>query len=459
MTLLEELLVAPAGRTKAVPITVAAAKNWDGVLASLTGGEARWVEAHKLEAGSGGHLILPDPAGGIARVLVASKEDGMTDPFMLGSLSRLLPAGRYRLVGDVTDLRLAALGWCLESYRFPKKAAAPVAVLVCPEGVDRADVLRAAQSVWLVRDLINTSAADLGPEELETAVRMVARRFKAKLTVVKGAALMRRFPLIHDVGKASPRAPRLIDFTWGAARAPKVTLVGKGVCFDTGGLDIKPASGMALMKKDMGGAATVLGLAQMIMAAKLPIRLRVLIPAVENSIAGNAFRPGDVLKSRKGLTVEIGNTDAEGRLILADALALADEESPDLLIDMATLTGAARVALGPDVPPFFTDDEALAEDIAKHARNENDPLWRLPMWRPYYRLFESPVADLNNSSDGGYAGSVIAALFLRRFVENARSYVHFDIFGWTPSARAGRPRGGEAQGMRALFTLIQQRYL
>jgi leucyl aminopeptidase len=254
------------------------------------------------------------------------------------------------------------------------------------------------------------------------------------------------------------RAPRLIDFTWGPARAPKVTLVGKGVCFDTGGLDIKPASGMLLMKKDMGGAATVLGLAQMIMEAKLPVRLRVLIPAVENAIAGNAFRPGDVLRSRKGLTVEIGNTDAEGRLILADALALADEEAPDLVIDMATLTGAARVALGPDLPPFYTSDAGLAAAITRAAEAENDPLWPMPLWEPYFRLIESPLADLNNSSESGYAGSITAALFLKRFVERARAYVHFDIFAWTPSARPGRPKGAEAQAMRALFAVIRDRY-
>jgi leucyl aminopeptidase len=264
--------------------------------------------------------------------------------------------------------------------------------------------------------------------------------------------------MIHAVGKASPRAPRLIDFTWGSSRAPMVTLVGKGVCFDTGGLDIKPAAGMALMKKDMGGAANVLGLAQMIMEANLKVRLRVLIPAVENAIAGNAFRPGDVLRSRKGITVEIGNTDAEGRLILGDALALADEEAPDLLIDMATLTGAARVALGPDLPPFYTDDDELAEAIADAGKAENDPVWRLPLWKPYLRLFESPVADMNNSGESGFAGSITAALFLRRFVEKARSHVHFDVFAWTPAALPGRPRGGEAQAMRALFSVIRSRY-
>ena len=457
MRLLENVLIGENRAGRAVPVTVVTSESWKSVQRSLSPAEARWVKAHGFEAGAGRHLILPDAKGGMARILAGSRGNGAGDPFDLGSLSRVLPAGLYRLEGDVADKRLAALGWCLESYRFFGKPG-PLAVLVCPEGVDRDEVMRAAEAAWLVRDLINTSAADLGPDELEAAIRKVAKKFGARLKVVKGAALLRQFPLIHNVGKASPRAPRLIDFTWGPAGAPKVTLVGKGVCFDTGGLDIKPASGMALMKKDMGGDATVLGLAQMIMAAKLKVRLRVLIPAVENSIAGNAFRPGDVLKSRKGLTVEIGNTDAEGRLILADALALADEEAPDLLIDMATLTGAARVALGPDVPPFFTDDEDLAGELAAQARNENDPLWRLPLWRPYYRLFESPVADLNNSSDGGYAGSVIAALFLRRFVEKAKAYAHFDIFGWTPSARAGRPKGGEAQGMRALFALIRERY-
>ncbi|MGL6181615.1 MAG: leucyl aminopeptidase family protein, partial [Aestuariivirga sp.] len=329
---------------------------------------------------------------------------------------------------------------------------------VCPARVDRAEVLRSAAAIFMVRDLVNTPASDMGPDQLEAAAREVARSHRARLRVVKGRALERGFPMVHHVGKASPRAPRLIDFSWGSPRAPKVTLVGKGVCFDTGGLDIKPSSSMLLMKKDMGGAANVLGLAQMIMAAKLPVRLRVLIPAVENSIAGNAFRPGDVWRSRKGLTVEIGNTDAEGRLILGDALALADEERPDLLVDMATLTGAARVALGPDISPFYTDDDATAEALGKAAVAENDPLWRMPFWRPYNRLFESAVADLNNAGESGYAGSITAALFLRRFVERARTYIHFDIFAWTPQARPGSPRGGEAQGIRALFALIRNRY-
>jgi leucyl aminopeptidase len=282
----------------------------------------------------------------------------------------------------------------------------------------------------------------MGPDALEAAVRALAARHKAKVEVVKGDALLEKnFPMIHAVGRASSEAPRLIDMRWGPKGAPKVTLVGKGVCFDTGGLDIKPASGMLIMKKDMGGAANVLGLASMIMDAKLVIRLRVLIPAVENAISGNAFRPGDILPSRKGLTVEIGNTDAEGRLVLADALALADEQEPQLLIDMATLTGAARVALGPDLPPFYTDDDALAGEVAAAAIAVEDPLWRMPLWRPYEAKLTSKIADINNVTTDGFAGSVTAALFLRRFVEKAASWAHFDIFAWNPSARlAAKPR-------------------
>jgi leucyl aminopeptidase len=328
-----------------------------------------------------------------------------------------------------------------------------------PGGVDLDRLKRLAEGVFLARDLINTPANDMGPESLEACVRDLARRFKAKVSVVKGEALLaRNFPMIHAVGRAGAEAPRLIDLTWGPARAPKVTLVGKGVCFDTGGLDIKTASGMLLMKKDMGGAANVLGLASMIMGAGMKVRLRVLIPAVENAIAGNAFRPGDVLTSRKGITVEIGNTDAEGRLILADALALADEDAPDLLVDMATLTGAARVALGPDLPPFYTDDEALAAELAAAGATAADPVWRMPLWTPYDRKLASKIADMNNVTSDGFAGSVTAALFLKRFVERAASWVHFDIFGWNPADRPHGPAGGEAQAIRALEAVVSRRY-
>ncbi|RUV91145.1 leucyl aminopeptidase family protein, partial [Mesorhizobium sp. M1A.F.Ca.IN.022.07.1.1] len=296
-------------------------------------------------------------------------------------------------------------------------------------------------------------------DEFEEAVRALAAGHGADVSVVKGDDLLaRNFPMIHAVGRASAGAPRLIDMTWGPSDAPKVTLVGKGVCFDTGGLDIKPSSGMLLMKKDMGGAANVLGLASMIMAAKRNVRLRVLIPAVENSIAGNAFRPGDVLRSRKGITVEIGNTDAEGRLVLADALALADEERPALLFDMATLTGAARVALGPDLPPFYTGDEALASDLAAASVAVEDPLWRMPLWRPYDAKLSSKIADVNNVTTDGFAGSITAALFLKRFVEKTPGWAHLDIFAWNPSDRPYGLTGGEAQGIRALERVISKRF-
>jgi leucyl aminopeptidase len=442
----------------ATPIAIIAADGWEGQRRRLNEHERIWCEANGFKGQPGRHLACPGAKGRISRVLVGRPAE--PDPFALAKLCRLLPEDDYAFEGDVPGAELVALGWCLEAYAFAqyRKAPAPAARLVCPKGVDRAAVLRAARASYLVRDLVNTPASEFGPDELEAAARRVAGAHRAKLSVISGRALEKNFPMIHAVGRASPRVPRLIDFTWGPARAPRVTLVGKGVCFDTGGLDIKPASGMALMKKDMGGAANVLGLAQMIMEAKLKVRLRVLIPAVENSIAGNAFRPGDVLRSRKGLTVEIGNTDAEGRLILADALALADEEAPELLIDMATLTGAARVALGPDLPPFYTDDDKLAQAIANAGAIENDPVWRLPLWQPYVRLFESAIADMNNAGDSGFAGSITAALFLRRFVEKARAHVHFDVFAWTPMPRAGRPKGGEAQAMRALFNVIRARY-
>jgi leucyl aminopeptidase len=325
--------------------------------------------------------------------------------------------------------------------------------------VDEAETKRIAAAVTLTRDLINTPTNDMGPDALENAARALASEHKAEISVTEGEALLERnFPMIHAVGRAGAIAPRLIDITWGKESDPKVTLVGKGVCFDTGGLDIKPASGMLLMKKDMGGAANVLGLASVVMDAKLPVRLRVLIPAVENSIAGNAFRPGDVLQSRKGLTVEIGNTDAEGRLVLADALALADEEEPELLIDMATLTGAARVALGPDLPPFFTHDDALAEAIAAKAEETADPLWRMPLWQPYAQKLSSRIADINNVTTDGFAGAVTAALFLSRFVEKAKAHVHFDIFGWVPVEKPASPVGGEAQAIRALYLLLKEKY-
>jgi leucyl aminopeptidase len=404
-------------------------------------------------------LPVVEAGGSVTEIFVGAPGDD-ADPFALGSIASKLPAGTYAFATALANPHLTALGWALELYRYDpfRKLEAKRVQLVLPKGVDATWLHAEANASFAVRDMINAPANLFGPDELEAAARKRASHFKAKFKVIKGAALEKGFPLIHAVGTASPRRPRLIDFTWGNAKHPKVTLVGKGVCFDTGGLDIKPSSGMLLMKKDMGGAANVLGLAELIMQAKLPVRLRVLIPAVENAIAGEAFRPGDVFKSRKGLSVEIGNTDAEGRLVLADALSLADEEAPDLLIDMATLTGAARVALGPDLPPFYTDDEVLAASLAQHAMALNDPLWRLPLWRPYAAMIESPLADLNNAGQGGFAGSITAALFLRRFVEKAKAYAHFDIFGWTPNPKPGRPKGGEAQGPRAIFAAIAERF-
>lgn len=383
------------------------------------------------------------------------------DLFRPGALPGLLPPGVYRFANAPHDVRLATLAFALGSYRFGRyrKADKPDVRLVPPDDVDVADIARMAEAAALARDLINTPSNDMGPEQLAEAAKALAARYSASFGCIVGDELVQQnFPLIHAVGMASTRTPRLIDLTWGDPAHPKVTLVGKGVCFDTGGLDLKPSSGMLIMKKDMGGAANVLALAQMVMDAKLKVRLRVLIPAVENAVAGNAFRPLDIFKSRKGPTVEIGNTDAEGRLVLADALALADEEKPDLLVDLGTLTGAARVALGPDLPPFYTNDETLAASVADHAKRENDPLWRLPLWPPYDSWLDSKVADINNAPGGAFAGSITCALFLQRFVSDATRWLHVDIYGWTPSAKPGRPEGGECQAARAIYKLLSERY-
>ncbi len=428
-------------------------------LAKTTGKMKLLASSHGFDAASLSLLPIADESGQISAFWVG-KPAADLDPFALGAISSKLPTGHYEFVSPLEQPYLVALGWALELYRYDpfRTPTAKRVTLQVPKFVDYTKLCAEANASFAVRDMINTPANLFGPDELEIAARKIAIAHKAKMKVITGKQLHKDFPLIAVVGAASPRKPRLIEFIWGKAKDPKVTLVGKGVCFDTGGLDIKPSSSMLLMKKDMGGAANVLGLAQLIMQANLPVRLRVLIPAVENAIAGEAFRPGDVFKTRKGLTVEIGNTDAEGRLVLCEALAFADEEAPDLMIDMATLTGAARVALGPDLPPFYTDDQNLAARLAHHATALNDPLWQLPLWKPYYAMIETPIADLNNAGNGGFAGSITAALFLKRFVEKSKSYVHFDIFGWTPTAKAGRPKGGEAQAMRALFAVIAERF-
>jgi leucyl aminopeptidase len=447
----------------AIPITFATKATWDAICAELPSEARQFARANGFAAKPGACLTLPSADGKIAQAVFGLEDatDRFRDLFRPGLLPGLLPPGVYRFANAPHDTRLAVLAFALGAYRFGRyrKADAPDVKLVPPDGIDVAAITRMAEAAYLARDLINTPSNDMGPEELALAAQQLAKRFDASFGCIVGEELTRQnFPLIHAVGMASSRSPRLIDLTWGDPAHPKVTLVGKGVCFDTGGLDLKPSAGMLIMKKDMGGAANVLALAQMVMDARLKVRLRVLIPAVENAVAGNAFRPLDVFTSRKGITVEIGNTDAEGRLVLADALALACEEKPDLLVDLGTLTGAARVALGPDLPPFYTNDETLALDLARCAREENDPVWRLPLWPPYDALLDSKVANVNNAPGGTFAGSITCALFLQRFVEGAKSWLHVDIYGWTPSARPARPEGGECQGARAIYKLLGERY-
>ena len=386
-----------------------------------------------------------------------------SDPFICAAAAEKLPAGEYVFAAAMDEgaATLAALGWLMGGYRFDryKQQKKPEARLIAPENADAAGARRMADAVFLVRDLVNTPAGDMGPSALEQVARNLAADAGATIEVIEGDDLLaRNFPMVHAVGRAAKDAPRLIDLRWGDEAAPKLTLVGKGVTFDSGGLNIKNAGGMALMKKDMGGGAHALALARMIIAAGLKLRLRVLVPAVENAISGDAFRPGDILKSRKGLTVEIGNTDAEGRLILADALACGGEEAPDLMISLATLTGAARVALGPDLAPFYCDDEALAADLEGEAERMADPVWRMPLWKGYESMLASAIADVNHSSGGTFAGSVTAALFLKKFSGEASRWMHFDIFAWRPKAAPGRPVGGEAQAIRALFEVLRRRY-
>lgn len=433
-------------------------------LDSLPASAAGWARATGFKAGAGELLLVPGSGGKVASAVLGLGKDA-ADPqrrsLLAGALAGL-PEGEWQLdEGHGLDADLAALAFLLGGYRFDRYRSAPSAAvpprLVAGADVKQAEALR--DGIFLARDLINTPANDMLPDALEAAVRTVAGEFGAEVSSIVGDELLsQNFPMIHAVGRASSVAPRLIDLSWGREDAPAVTLVGKGVSFDTGGLDIKPASGMLLMKKDMGGAANVLGLARIVMALELDIRLRVLIPAVENAISASAFRPGDILRSRKGRTVEIGNTDAEGRLILADALTLADEAAPQLLIDMATLTGAARVALGPELPPFFTDDETLAAELAAAAQKVADPIWRLPLWRPYAKSLASKIADVNNVTPDGFAGAITAALFLQDFVEKAGAWAHFDVFGWRPQASAIGPVGGEAQAIRAIHAVLQGRY-
>ena len=466
LTLRCHLMTAPfaPANAAATPIWLVDSSNCAATCASLPKEAAAFAGAMGFEPKAGRHLVLPGPGGALVGVLFAQDAGHGADRFAAGRLATLLPKGTYRFEGQPGDeeaLEFAALGWALSAYRFTryKKGVSDLPRLALSKGLDRARLERMAEAICMARDLINTPTNDMGPDALEAAALALAERYGAKTKTIRGDALLKKnYPLIHAVGRAAAQAPRLVDMTWGKASHPKVTLVGKGVCFDTGGLDIKPSSAMLLMKKDMAGAATAMALAQMIMSAKLPVRLRVLLPMVENAISGDAFRPGDVYPSRKGHSVEIGNTDAEGRLVLADALALGDEESPELMFVFATLTGAARVALGPDLPPFYTMDDALAGDVASHGTRAQDPVWRLPLWQPYDRLLDGKISTLCNVSSGPFAGSITAALFLRRFIEKAKSWAHFDIYGWNPTTKPARPEGGDAQTARLLYGLLEARF-
>lgn len=444
----------------ATPVYLIEADRLEQWLATAPAPYPRWVEATGFDASLGQIEKLRDADGrligvlagyGVARTRARAR-------FHTAGIAAALPEGVYRLDTDLTGAALAeaALGWLMAGYSFarykPQKRVR--ARLLPPAGVDAHRLEAIAAGECLIRDLVNTPANDLGPDELEQAARALARDHGAEISTIEGDALLEEnLPLIHTVGRAAARAPRLIDMHWGAD-GPALTLVGKGVCFDTGGLNLKPGGSMGLMKKDMGGAANVLGLAHMIMALGLPLRLRVLIPAVENAVSGSAFRPGDILSSRAGLTVEVNNTDAEGRLVLADALCLAAEAKPDLILSMATLTGAARVALGPDLAPFFASDDALAGALAGAGETAADPLWRLPFWAPYETMIEPGIADLDNAPKGGLGGAITAALFLRRFVPDTARYAHFDIYSWRSAAKPGLPKGGMGQGARAILEAL-----
>lgn len=449
---------------KGQPATALHLVSNDGLEAWLKAQPARAraaAAAQGFEARPNQLAILPGERDHWSAAVGVAKPEAL-GPWDLARAAEALPEGRYRL--DGTAPGQAALGWLLGQYVFDRYKAPPSArgprILLTPEPARIDEAVALAEATALVRDLVNTPAGDLGPAELEAAARAAAEPFGAAVTVTAGAALDEGYPMIAAVGRAATeaRAPRLIELEWGDRRHPRLALVGKGVCFDSGGLDIKPSSGMRLMKKDMGGAAHALALARLVMRFNLPVRLHLLIPAVENAVSGAAFRPGDVLRSRKGLTVEIGNTDAEGRLILGDALAKAVEGEPELILDFATLTGAARVALGPDLPALFANDDALAAALLDGGAEVGDPVWRMPLWSDYDEMFASDIADFANASDGGFAGAVTAALFLRKFVPHAAPWAHFDTFAWRASARPGRPKGGDALGLRAAWEMLSKRY-
>ena len=455
------VLIAARRGLRVVPLETVDAAALPACRRRLSAAQRRWLDASGFDARSGAVALLADARGGLIRVLAGvAREDSL---WALGGLARQLPAGAYALApeGVLADARLAVLGFVLGAYRYTRyhggPERAPASLVVAQPLLDElAPLLEAAARV---RDLVNTPTEDLGPEQLAAEVRALGKQHGARLREWVGEDLLKHnFPTIHAVGRASHRAPRLVELRWGKDRHPHLVLLGKGVCFDSGGLDLKPADGMRWMKKDMGGAAHALALAELVMRARLPVRLTLLIPAVENAVSGNALRPGEVIRTRASHTVEIDNTDAEGRLILCDALTYAGEQQPDLIIDFATLTGAARVALGPDLPALFGNRDALREAVLAASRNEHDPLWPLPLWRPYRRMLDSYLADFANSGPSRHAGAITAALYLERFVPEATPWLHVDVYAWNDADRPGRPRGGEAQGLRAFFSFLRERY-
>ena len=469
----EDVLPAPDARARAVPIHLLTGPVWEGVdeeqWARLAPAAAfglsavrRLAESAGFRAGGGDVLIIPGTDGAAVAVL-AGRGDGPFDCWAAAGIAEALPAGCYRFAGPLSpaEEEAAALGFALASYRFSLAGTAeePVRRALLVSEPARMAALRQAQAIWRVRDLVNMPANRLGPQALVAEVEALARRYGADLVVWRGEELRKSgFPAVHAVGAAGDEAPHVVSLRWGEEDAPALSLVGKGVCFDSGGLDLKTAQGMRLMKKDMGGAAHALALAELVMADALPVRLHLVIPAVFNAVDARAYRPGDVIATRKGLTVEVGNTDAEGRLVLADALAFADEDAPDLLVDFATLTGAARVALGPDLPALFTRDDRLAEALLAAGAQLADPLWRLPLHEPYAQDLKCEIADLGNIADHGFAGAILAALFLDRFVDRSRAHAHLDIYAWNPRARPGRPKGGEAFALRAMHAVLRTRF-
>ncbi|MEY4762523.1 MAG: hypothetical protein RLZZ200_2379 [Pseudomonadota bacterium] len=453
--------VAPAG-SPALPLSLVTASGFEPWLGGQSSQVAGWLRAQAFKPERQSLQCWPSETGSCGGA-VAGLDGTDADLWLAASLAARLPPGIWALTEALAPAQATQflLGWLLGGYRFDryrKPPDRPAPRLVLPANADLAYAAAAARAVAFARDLINTPANDLGPDELESQARDLAARWAGSIDVTRGDSLSRGFPLIEAVGRGSPREPRLLDLRFPRPGAPRITLVGKGVCFDSGGLDIKPPSGMLLMKKDMGGAACALGLAQLLRELDAPIDLRVLVPAVENSVDGKAFRPGDVLRSRKGLTVEIGNTDAEGRLVLADALALAAEEAPDLIVDLATLTGAARVALGPDLPPVFSGDPLFVADLVSQGTTVGDPLWPMPLWAGYDDDLGSRIADVNNAGSSGLGGAITAALFLKRFVSNPERWIHIDLYGWNPKDRPGRPLGAEAHALRAVYGLIRQRF-